>query len=128
MGTDAPTTVTLPVRCAPKKAPCPTCGKHGCRKRRLPPRLVRTVAYKAIVYLEMSCPLCSMAWRLGKLPSTTSCRDLIVSQARRRLDSWLRRIPDLQTVRSASLGYSAKRAPDSKGIRGFGLGGGTKGT
>ena len=26
MGTDAPTTVTLPVHCAPKKAPCPQCG------------------------------------------------------------------------------------------------------
>jgi hypothetical protein len=55
MGTDAPTTVTLPVHCAPKKAPCPTCGKHGRRKRKLTPRLVRTVAYKTIVYLEITC-------------------------------------------------------------------------
>jgi hypothetical protein len=55
MGTTAPTTVTIPVRCAPKKAPCPQCGKHGRRKRRLTPRLVRTVAYKAIVYLEITC-------------------------------------------------------------------------
>src|SRR5438552_14197156 len=55
MGTDAPTTVTLPVHCAPKKAPCPTCGKHGRRKRKLPPRRVRTVAYKAVVYLEITC-------------------------------------------------------------------------
>src|SRR3954467_14701175 len=55
MGTDAPTIVTLPVHCAPKKAPCPTCGKYGRRKRKLPPRLVRTVAYKAVVYLEITC-------------------------------------------------------------------------
>src|SRR5438874_3743204 len=55
MGTDAPTTITLPVDCAPKKAPCPTCGKHGRRKRKLPPRRVRTVAYKAVVYLEITC-------------------------------------------------------------------------
>ena len=39
----------------PKKAPCPKCGKHGSRKRKLPPRRVRTVAYKAIAYLEITC-------------------------------------------------------------------------
>jgi len=55
MGTNAPTIVTLPVHCAPKKAPCPKCGKHGRRKRKLPPRKVRTVAYKAIAYLEVTC-------------------------------------------------------------------------
>src|SRR5881227_3434618 len=55
MGTDAPTIVTLPVHCAPKKAPCPKCGKHGRRKRKLPPRRVRTVAYKTVVYLEITC-------------------------------------------------------------------------
>jgi hypothetical protein len=55
MGTDAPTIVTLPVHCAPKKAPCPKCGKHGRRKRKLPPRKVRTVAYKVVVYLEITC-------------------------------------------------------------------------
>jgi hypothetical protein len=55
MGTEAPTIVTIPVHCAPKKAPCPTCGKSGCRKRTLPPRRVRTVAYKAIAYLEITC-------------------------------------------------------------------------
>jgi transposase-like protein len=54
MGTDAPTIVTIPVHCAPKKAPCPKCGKHGRRKRKLPPRRVRTVAYKAVVYLEIT--------------------------------------------------------------------------
>jgi hypothetical protein len=54
MGIDAPTTVTIPVHCSPKKAPGPNCGQHGRRKRRLPPRRVRTVAYKAIVYLEIT--------------------------------------------------------------------------
>ena len=55
MGTDAPTIVFIPVHCAPKKAPCPKCGKHGRRKRKLPPRTVRTVAYKTIAYLEITC-------------------------------------------------------------------------
>jgi hypothetical protein len=54
-GTEAPTIVTLPVRCAPKKAPCPTCGQPGRRKRILPPRRVRTVAYQALAYLEVTC-------------------------------------------------------------------------
>jgi Transposase len=55
MGTEAPTIVTIPVRRAPKKAPCPKCGKPGRRKRILPPRRVRTVAYKAVAYLEITC-------------------------------------------------------------------------
>jgi hypothetical protein len=55
MGTDAPTSVTIPVHCAPKKAPCPKCGKHGGRKRKLPLGKVRTVAYKAIADLEITC-------------------------------------------------------------------------
>jgi Transposase len=55
MGTEAPTPVVIPVHAAPKKAPCPKCGKHGRRKRKLTPRRVRTVAYKAIVLLEITC-------------------------------------------------------------------------
>jgi hypothetical protein len=55
MGTDAPTTVVIPVHCAPKKAPCPKCGKRGRRRRKLPPRMVRTVLYKRIAYLEITC-------------------------------------------------------------------------
>src|SRR6516165_2014857 len=55
MGTDAPATVVIPVLCAPKKAPCPKCGKHGTRKRKLPPRKVRTVLYKTIAFLEITC-------------------------------------------------------------------------
>ena len=54
MGSDAPTTLFIPVHCAPKKAPCPKCGKHGRRKRKVA-RRVRTVVYKAIAYLEITC-------------------------------------------------------------------------
>jgi transposase-like protein len=53
MGTEAPTPVVIPVHCAPKKAPCPKCGKLGRRKRTCT-RSVRTVAYKAIVSLEIT--------------------------------------------------------------------------
>jgi Transposase len=55
MGMDSPTTVFIPVHCAPKQAPCPKCGKRGRRKRKLPPRKVRTVMYKSIAYLEINC-------------------------------------------------------------------------
>jgi transposase-like protein len=54
MGTGAPTPVVIPVHCATKKAPCPTCGKHGRRKRTFT-RTVRTVAYKAVAVLEITC-------------------------------------------------------------------------
>jgi Transposase len=54
MGTEAPTPVVIPLRCAPKKAPCPKCGKLGRRKRTVT-RRVRTVAYKAIAYLDVTC-------------------------------------------------------------------------
>src|SRR5215210_4053589 len=53
MGTEAPTTIVIPVHCAPKKAPCPKCGKRGRRKRTLT-RTVRTVAYKAVALLEIT--------------------------------------------------------------------------
>ncbi len=55
MGTEVPTPVVIPVHCAPKKAPCPKCGKHGRRKRKLPPRRVRTVVSKAVAFLEILC-------------------------------------------------------------------------
>ena len=55
MGTEAPRPVVIPRHCAPMKAACPQCGKHGRRKRKLPPRRVRTVAYKAVVFLEITC-------------------------------------------------------------------------
>jgi transposase-like protein len=53
MGTEAPTSVVIPVHCAPKKAPCPKCGTRGRRKRTLT-RTVRTVAYKAVAHLEIT--------------------------------------------------------------------------
>ncbi len=53
MGTEAPTPIVIPVHCAPKKAPCPKCGKRGRRKRAVT-RKVRTVAYKAVAYLEVT--------------------------------------------------------------------------
>jgi hypothetical protein len=55
MGTAAPTPVVLPIHCAPHKAPCPKCGKHGKRTRKLPPRRVRTVMYKTVAFLEITC-------------------------------------------------------------------------
>jgi hypothetical protein len=45
----------VPVRCCPKRAPCPNCGKLGRRKQVLPERSVRTIAYKQIVYLQITC-------------------------------------------------------------------------
>jgi hypothetical protein len=53
MGTEAPTTVVIPVRCAPKRTPCPTCGKWG-RRKGTRTRTVRTVAYKAVAVLEIT--------------------------------------------------------------------------
>src|SRR4051812_29866977 len=53
MGTEAPTPVVIPVHCAPKKAPCPKWGKLVLRKRTCT-RNVRTVAYKAIVFLVIT--------------------------------------------------------------------------
>ena len=53
MGTEAPTTIVIPIHCAPKKAPCPKCSKRGRRKRTLN-RTVRTVAYKAVAFLEIT--------------------------------------------------------------------------
>ncbi len=53
MGTEVPTPIVIPVHCAPRKAPCPKCGKRGRRKRTIT-RKVRTVAYKALAYLEIT--------------------------------------------------------------------------
>jgi len=44
---------TIPVKCAPGQAPCPTCGKLGTRKD-IHQRLVRTIAHKQIVYLDIT--------------------------------------------------------------------------
>jgi hypothetical protein len=64
MGTEAPTPILIPVRCAPKKAPCPKCGKAGRRKRTFT-RRVRTVAYKAVAFLEMT---------VGEYQARCTCR------------------------------------------------------
>jgi transposase-like protein len=53
MSTDAPTPIVIPLDCAPKKAPCPNCGKRGRRKRTLT-RSVRTISYKAVAFLEIT--------------------------------------------------------------------------
>jgi len=52
MDAKAPTRV-IPVRCAPKKAPCPSCGKMG-RRKRIHRRDVRTIAYKEIAILRIT--------------------------------------------------------------------------
>lgn len=43
----------IAVRCAPKKAPCPSCGKLG-RRKRTHQRDVRTIAYKEIAILRIT--------------------------------------------------------------------------
>jgi transposase-like protein len=55
MSTDVPvpTPLVTPVHCAPKKAPCPKCGKRGRRIRTLT-RTVRTVAYKTVAFLRIT--------------------------------------------------------------------------
>ena len=40
------------VRCQPKTCPCPRCGRHGHRKRRLD-RYVRSLAYKQVLWLHV---------------------------------------------------------------------------
>ena len=44
----------IEVRCCGKTAPCPKCGRGGRRKQILPSRLVRTIAYKQVVYLRIT--------------------------------------------------------------------------
>ena len=52
MDAKAPVRV-IPVRCAPKKAPCPSCGRPG-RRKRTHRRDVRTIAYKEIAILRIT--------------------------------------------------------------------------
>ena len=54
MDANAPTVVYIPVSCAPKKAPCPHCGKLAKRVR-THERAVRTIMYHSIAYLQVSC-------------------------------------------------------------------------
>jgi transposase-like protein len=53
MDAKAPTVVAIPVFCAPKKAPCPHCGKKAKRVR-THARRVRTIAYRQIVFLAIT--------------------------------------------------------------------------
>jgi hypothetical protein len=53
METIGPHVRTIPVRCAPSKVPCPTCGKPGNRKA-IHHRQVRTIAYKQVVFLDIT--------------------------------------------------------------------------
>ena len=56
----------IEVRCCGKTAPCPTCGRRGRRKQILPSRLVRTIAYKQVVYLRITAAECYAGCRRCK--------------------------------------------------------------
>jgi hypothetical protein len=64
MATRRPHVRTIPVRCAPAKAPCPTCGTLG-RRKATHNRLVRTIAYKRVVFLDVT---------YGEYRARCSCR------------------------------------------------------
>src|SRR6478752_3181889 len=53
METVSPHVDTIRVSCSPKKAPCPHCGKLAPRKDVLN-RRVRTIAYKKVVFLDVT--------------------------------------------------------------------------
>ena len=53
METVSPHVRTIPVRCAPAKAPCPHCGKLG-RRKATHNRRVRTIAYKQVAFLDVT--------------------------------------------------------------------------
>jgi hypothetical protein len=42
----------IPIRCQPQTYPCPTCGRHGRRKRRLD-RFVRSLTFGQVVWLHV---------------------------------------------------------------------------
>ena len=48
-----PTALSIPVRCAPKTAPCPRCGRPG-RRVRLLRRRVRSLAYRQVAWLDVT--------------------------------------------------------------------------
>src|SRR5512135_798025 len=53
METLSPHVRTIPVRYAPGQAPCPDCGKPG-RRKATHHRRVRTIAYKQVVFLDLT--------------------------------------------------------------------------
>lgn len=54
MDANTSTVATIPISCAPKKAPCPQCGKLATRVR-THEREVRSIAYQKIVMLHITC-------------------------------------------------------------------------
>src|SRR4028119_1115676 len=105
MGTEAPTTVVIPVRCAPKKAPCPKCGKRGRRKRTLT-RTVRTVAYKAVAVLEVTYG--EYTARCGCRTTFRSCPEGVPPKAH-----YDNKVRDLVLDRLLKDGMSVERALES---------------
>jgi transposase-like protein len=67
METRRPHVRTITVRYAPAKAPCPDCGKLGPRKA-THNRLVRTVAYKQVAFLDVT---------YGEYRARCSCRKTV---------------------------------------------------
>src|SRR3954454_8754244 len=53
METVRPHVATIHISCCPRKAPCPTCGKLAPRKD-VRHRTVRTLAYKKVVFLDIT--------------------------------------------------------------------------
>jgi transposase-like protein len=108
MGTGAPTPVVIPVHNAPKKAPCPECGRLARRKRTLTPRRVRTVAYKAVVYLEITC---------GEYQAKCDCRTTFRNSPEGVLPRTLydNKVRDLVLDRILKDGMSVERTLESLG-------------
>ena len=49
-----PRTIHAYRRNTPRRAPCPHCGKLGRRKQVLPPRIVRSIAYQAVLLVHVT--------------------------------------------------------------------------
>src|SRR5437763_857723 len=107
MGTGAPTPIVIPVHAAPKKAPCPTCGRHGRRKRTFT-RTVRTVAFKAVVSLEITC---------GEYQAKCDCRKTFRNSPEGVLPRALydNKVRDLVLDRILKDGMSVERTLESLG-------------
>lgn len=102
MGTEAPTSIVIPVRCAPKKAPCPDCGRQARRKRTLT-RTVRTVAYRAVAVLEVTYG--EYAARCGCRTTFRNCPEGVPQRAR-----YDNRVRELVLDRLLQDGMSVERA------------------
>src|SRR3954452_21914220 len=70
METIGPHARTIPVRCAPAKAPCPKCGRLG-RRKATHHRRVRTLAYKQVAFLDVTYGEYRARCRCGKTFRTT---------------------------------------------------------